>query len=129
MSLNSEHMFTFLMFSAVGSLEDWDLAVQKTESRLNRVNEQRAKVGAITATLCWTPVWFCCFQLMLYYAVCQVAEKEATVARQEEDRAEQRRKAKSEKKTQKKLGKDVRAGNKRKAQQHYEDNWNDSIGR
>lgn len=66
---------------------------------------------------------------MLYYAICQVAEKEATVARQEEDRAEQRRKAKSEKKAQKKMGKDVRTGEKRKAQQDYEDNWNDSIGR
>lgn len=32
----------FLYLSA-GSLEDWDAAVQKTESRLNRVNEQRAK--------------------------------------------------------------------------------------
>lgn len=27
-----------------GSLEDWDVAVQKTETRLNRINEQRAKV-------------------------------------------------------------------------------------
>lgn len=32
--------------SPTGSLEDWDLAVQKTETRLNRVNEQRAKVGS-----------------------------------------------------------------------------------
>uniref|UniRef100_H3DEK9 Spliceosome associated factor 3, U4/U6 recycling protein n=1 Tax=Tetraodon nigroviridis TaxID=99883 RepID=H3DEK9_TETNG len=94
-----EHVCEVLLaFERVeGSLEDWDLAVQKTETRLNRVNEQRAKV----------------------------AEKEATVARQEEDRAEQRRKAKSEKKAQKKMGKDVRAGEKRKAQQDYEDNWND----
>lgn len=29
-----------------GSLEDWDLAVQKTETRMNRINEQRAKVRA-----------------------------------------------------------------------------------
>lgn len=28
-----------------GSLEDWDVAVQKTETRMNRINEQRAKVG------------------------------------------------------------------------------------
>lgn len=117
------------MLSAVGSLEDWDLAVQKTEIRLNRVNEQRAKVGAVIAALFWTAVWFSWFQLMVYYAVCQVAEKEATIARQEEDRAEQRRKAKSEKKVQKKMGKTVRAVEKRKAQQDYEDNWNDSIGR
>lgn len=116
------------MFSAVGSLEDWDLAVQKTEIRLNRVNEQRAKVGAFTATLCWTAVWFSCWQPMLTYAICQVAEKEATVARQEEDRAEQRRKAKSDKKAQKKMGKHVRVGEKRKAQQDYDDNWNNSIG-
>lgn len=30
--------------SLPGSLEDWDIAVQKTETRLNRINEQRAKV-------------------------------------------------------------------------------------
>lgn len=66
---------------------------------------------------------------MLYSAFSQVAVKEATVARQEEDRAEQRRKAKSDKKAQKKMGKDVRAGEKRKAQQDYEDNWNNSTGK
>lgn len=32
--------------SPTGSLEDWDLAVQKTETRMNRINEQRAKVRA-----------------------------------------------------------------------------------
>lgn len=32
--------------SPTGALEDWDVAVQKTETRLNRVNEQRAKVEA-----------------------------------------------------------------------------------
>lgn len=58
-----------------------------------------------------------------------MAEKEATVARQEEDRAEQRRKAKSDKKGQRKTGKDVRFGEKRKAQRDYEDNWNDSTGK
>lgn len=30
--------------SPPGSLEDWDTAVQKTESRINRVNQQRVKV-------------------------------------------------------------------------------------
>lgn len=30
--------------SPSGSLEDWDTAVQKTESRINRVNQQRVKV-------------------------------------------------------------------------------------
>lgn len=34
-----------------GSLEDWDAAVQKTENRLARVNEQRVKVGG------WGGVW------------------------------------------------------------------------
>lgn len=39
--------------SPAGSLEDWDVAVQKTETRLNRINEQRAKVGAhISSVLC-----------------------------------------------------------------------------
>uniref|UniRef100_A0A671X856 Spliceosome associated factor 3, U4/U6 recycling protein n=1 Tax=Sparus aurata TaxID=8175 RepID=A0A671X856_SPAAU len=43
-----EHVCEVLLtFERVeGSLEDWDLAVQKTETRLNRVNEQRAKVGS-----------------------------------------------------------------------------------
>lgn len=31
-------------FYPLGTLEDWDAAVQKTENRLARVNEQRAKV-------------------------------------------------------------------------------------
>ncbi|XP_047447825.1 squamous cell carcinoma antigen recognized by T-cells 3 [Mugil cephalus] len=95
-----EHVCEVLLtFERVeGSLEDWDVAVQKTETRLNRVNEQRAKV----------------------------AEKEANLARQEEDRAEQRRKAKSEKKTQKKFQHGSRAGEKRKAEQDdYQDEWNE----
>lgn len=48
--------------SPVGSLEDWDLAVQKTETRLNRVNEQRAKVGARVSVVldrCTMTLLFC----------------------------------------------------------------------
>lgn len=45
-----------------GSLEDWDFAVQKTETRLNRINEQRAKVGAV---LHRPGVSFGCLWLML----------------------------------------------------------------
>uniref|UniRef100_A0A3P8U7Y5 Spliceosome associated factor 3, U4/U6 recycling protein n=1 Tax=Amphiprion percula TaxID=161767 RepID=A0A3P8U7Y5_AMPPE len=95
-----EHVCEVLLtFERVeGSLEDWDVAVQKTETRLNRINEQRAKV----------------------------AEKEANLARQEEERAEQRRKAKSDKKTQKKFQKGTRTGEKRKAEQDdYQDEWNE----
>uniref|UniRef100_A0A4W6GB41 Spliceosome associated factor 3, U4/U6 recycling protein n=1 Tax=Lates calcarifer TaxID=8187 RepID=A0A4W6GB41_LATCA len=95
-----EHVCEVLLtFERVeGSLEDWDVAVQKTETRLNRINEQRAKV----------------------------AEKEANLARQEEERAEQRRKAKSDKKAQKKVQKGTRFGEKRKAEQDdYQDEWND----
>ncbi|CAJ1068283.1 squamous cell carcinoma antigen recognized by T-cells 3 isoform X1 [Xyrichtys novacula] len=91
-----EHVCEVLLtFERVeGSLEDWDVAVQKTETRLNRINEQRAKA----------------------------AEKEATMARQEEERADQRRRAKSEKKVQK----DNRVGEKRKAEQDdYRDEWNE----
>lgn len=33
-----------LFLNSLGTLEDWDAAVQKTENRLARVNEQRAKV-------------------------------------------------------------------------------------
>lgn len=59
----------------------------------------------------------------------QVAVKEANIARQEEDRAEQRRKAKSDKKAQKKMGRDVQAAEKRKAPPDYEDNWNNGTGK
>uniref|UniRef100_A0A8P4KHF6 Spliceosome associated factor 3, U4/U6 recycling protein n=1 Tax=Dicentrarchus labrax TaxID=13489 RepID=A0A8P4KHF6_DICLA len=95
-----EHVCEVLLtFERVeGSLEDWDLAVQKTETRLNRVNEQRAKV----------------------------AVKEANMARQEDDRADHRRKAKSDKKSQKKVQKGTRAGEKRRAEQDdYHNEWNE----
>ncbi|XP_061866396.1 squamous cell carcinoma antigen recognized by T-cells 3 isoform X2 [Colius striatus] len=69
-----------------GTLEDWDAAVQKTENRLARVNEQRAKA----------------------------AEKEAALAKQEEEKAEQRKQARAEKKASKKA-KRARAGDKRRA--------------
>uniref|UniRef100_A0A8C1D4L4 Spliceosome associated factor 3, U4/U6 recycling protein n=1 Tax=Cyprinus carpio carpio TaxID=630221 RepID=A0A8C1D4L4_CYPCA len=90
-----EHVCDVLLnFERVeGSLEDWDAAVQKTETKLNRVNEQR------------------------------VAEKEAVLARQEEEKAEHRRKAKADKKAQKKSQKTDRAGDKRKAEDEYEEEW------
>ncbi|KAB5528341.1 hypothetical protein PHYPO_G00139150 [Pangasianodon hypophthalmus] len=98
-----EHVCEVLLtFERVeGSLEDWDAAVQKTESRLNRVNEQRAKA----------------------------AEKEALLVRQEEERAEQRRKAKAEKKAQKKSQKTNRTGDKRKAEDVGEDEWGEETER
>ncbi|XP_076843350.1 spliceosome associated factor 3, U4/U6 recycling protein [Brachyhypopomus gauderio] len=92
-----EHVCEVLLtFERVeGSLGDWDAAVQKTESRLNRVNEQRAKV----------------------------AEKEAQQAQQEEVRVEQRRKVRAEKKVQKKVQKTSRTGDKRKAEDQCEEEW------
>uniref|UniRef100_A0A8D0CMW1 Spliceosome associated factor 3, U4/U6 recycling protein n=1 Tax=Sander lucioperca TaxID=283035 RepID=A0A8D0CMW1_SANLU len=93
----SEVLLTFERVE--GSLEDWDVAVQKTETRLNRINEQRAKV----------------------------AEKEANLARQEEEKADQRRKTKVDKKAQRKVQKGSRVGEKRKAEQDdYQDEWNDN---
>ncbi|NWI72869.1 SART3 protein, partial [Dryoscopus gambensis] len=77
-----------------GTLEDWDAAVQKTENRLARVNEQRAKA----------------------------AEKEAALAKQEEERAEQRKQARAEKKASKKAKK-TRVGDKRKADEDDEGEW------
>ncbi|KAM4808535.1 squamous cell carcinoma antigen recognized by T-cells 3 isoform 1-T1 [Rhinophrynus dorsalis] len=74
-----------------GSLEDWDVAVQKTENRLARVNEQRAKA----------------------------AEKEAILAKQEEAKAEQREKSRAEKKAAKK-GKKAKPGEKRKMEEEEE---------
>ncbi|XP_063769347.1 squamous cell carcinoma antigen recognized by T-cells 3 [Pseudophryne corroboree] len=80
-----------------GSLEDWDAAVLKIETKLSRVKEQRAKA----------------------------AEKEATFARQEEEKAEQRKKTRAEKKSAKKVKK-VKPGDKRKAEDEYEDEeWGD----
>ncbi|KAM6403876.1 squamous cell carcinoma antigen recognized by T-cells 3 isoform 2-T2 [Rhynochetos jubatus] len=77
-----------------GTLEDWDAAVQKTENRLARVNEQRAKA----------------------------AEKEAALAKQEEEKAEQRKQARAEKKASKKAKK-PRIGDKRKADEDDEGEW------
>ncbi|XP_026715498.1 squamous cell carcinoma antigen recognized by T-cells 3 isoform X2 [Athene cunicularia] len=77
-----------------GTLEDWDAAVQKTENRLARVNEQRAKA----------------------------AEKEAALAKQEEEKAEQRKQARAEKKASKKAKK-PRIGDKRKADDDDEGEW------
>ncbi|KAJ7420159.1 Squamous cell carcinoma antigen recognized by T-cells 3 [Willisornis vidua] len=77
-----------------GTLEDWDAAVQKTENRLARVNEQRAKA----------------------------AEKEAALAKQEEEKAEQRKQARAEKKASKKA-KRARTGDKRKAEEEDEGEW------
>ncbi|KAK0152350.1 Squamous cell carcinoma antigen recognized by T-cells 3 [Merluccius polli] len=71
-----------------GSLEDWDAAVQKTDTRLGRRQEQLARA----------------------------AEKEANHAVQEEEKVEQRRKSKADKKAQKKSQQGGRPGDKRKAE-------------
>ncbi|GCC23990.1 hypothetical protein chiPu_0002388 [Chiloscyllium punctatum] len=83
-----EHVCDVLLaFERVeGSLEDWDLAVEKTETRLNRVNEQRAKA----------------------------AEKEALLTKQEEEKNMQRKKGRSEKKAARKAQKQALPGDKRK---------------
>ncbi|KAM6155289.1 squamous cell carcinoma antigen recognized by T-cells 3 isoform 2-T2 [Rhynchocyon petersi] len=79
-----------------GTLEDWDVAVQKTETRLARVNEQRLKA----------------------------AEKEAVLAQQEEEKAEQRKRVRAEKKALKKKKK-MRAGDKPRADEDEEKEWGD----
>ncbi|XP_004416217.1 PREDICTED: squamous cell carcinoma antigen recognized by T-cells 3 isoform X2 [Odobenus rosmarus divergens] len=79
-----------------GTLEDWDIAVQKTETRLARVNEQRIKA----------------------------AEKEAALAQQEEEKAEQRKRARAEKKALKKKKK-TRGTDKRRAEEDDEKEWGD----
>lgn len=55
-----------------------------------------------------------------------MAEKEANLAHQEEERTDQRRKAKAEKKGQKKGQKGIRAGEKRRAEH---DEWNEESGK
>lgn len=77
-----------------GTLEDWDIAVQKTETRLVRVNEQRLKA----------------------------AEKEAALAQQEEERAEQQKRAKAEKKLLKRKKK-TRGVEQRRAEEDDEKEW------
>ncbi|XP_062038290.1 squamous cell carcinoma antigen recognized by T-cells 3 isoform X1 [Lepus europaeus] len=79
-----------------GTLEDWDVAVQKTETRLARVNEQRLKA----------------------------AEKEAALAQQEEEKAEQRKRARAEKKALKKKKK-TRSTDKRPAEEEDDKEWGD----
>nr|XP_020731701.1 squamous cell carcinoma antigen recognized by T-cells 3 [Odocoileus virginianus texanus] len=79
-----------------GTLEDWDIAVQKTETRLARVNEQRIKA----------------------------AEKEAALAQQEEEKAEQRKRARAEKKALKKKKK-TRGADKHRADEDDEKEWGD----
>ncbi|XP_036908246.1 squamous cell carcinoma antigen recognized by T-cells 3 isoform X2 [Sturnira hondurensis] len=79
-----------------GTLEDWDVAVQKTETRLARVNEQRMKA----------------------------AEKEAALAQQEEERAQQRKRARAEKQASKKKKK-TRGADKRRADEEDEKEWGD----
>lgn len=78
-----------------GSLDDWDNAVQKTEARLSRINEQRTKAAA----------------------------KEAVLTRQEEEKAEQRKKSRAEKKALKKAKKPTKGGEKRKADEDDEGEW------
>ncbi|XP_060105445.1 squamous cell carcinoma antigen recognized by T-cells 3 isoform X2 [Heteronotia binoei] len=77
-----------------GTLEDWDAAVQKIENRLARVNEQRAKA----------------------------AEKEAALAKQEEERTEQRKQSRAEKRAAKK-SKKPKAGDKRKVDEDGDGEW------
>lgn len=58
-----------------------------------------------------------------------MAEKEAVMARQEEEKADHHRKAKSEKRAQKNIQKGLRAGQKRKAEQDaYNNEWNETSG-
>ncbi|KAI5133240.1 squamous cell carcinoma antigen recognized by T-cells 3 isoform X1 [Manis pentadactyla] len=78
-----------------GTLEDWDIAIQKTETRLARVNEQRIKA----------------------------AEKEAALAQQEEEKVERKR-ARAEKKALKKKKK-TRGMDKHKADEDDEKEWGD----
>nr|XP_023689134.1 squamous cell carcinoma antigen recognized by T-cells 3 [Paramormyrops kingsleyae] len=94
-----EHVCEVLLtFERVeGTLEDWDVAVQKTETRLARLQEQRNKA----------------------------AEKEALLAHQEVGRVEQRKKAKAEKKAHKKAQRAGRAGEKRKATEQEEEEGED----
>ncbi|KAM5238138.1 squamous cell carcinoma antigen recognized by T-cells 3 isoform 1-T1 [Ctenodactylus gundi] len=78
-----------------GTLEDWDVAVQKTETRLARVAEQRMKA----------------------------AEKEVALAQQEEEKAEQRKRARAEKKALKKKKKP--RGTDRPRDEEDEKAWGD----
>ncbi|XP_053555809.1 squamous cell carcinoma antigen recognized by T-cells 3 [Bombina bombina] len=84
-----------------GSLEDWDTAVQKTENKLSRISEQRAKAAA----------------------------KEAKLAQQEEEKADQKKKLRAEKKASKKFKK-AKPGEKRKVEdeEEEEEEWGEEAG-
>ncbi|KAL2092793.1 hypothetical protein ACEWY4_012591 [Coilia grayii] len=84
-----EHVCEVLLtFERVeGSLEDWDAAVQKTETKLSRVTEQRARA----------------------------AEKEANQAQLQKGKTEEWRRAKADKATLKKSNKSKHIAEKRKA--------------
>lgn len=72
----------------------------------------------------------CAFHIGSYiYISVQAAEKEALLVRHEEERADQRRKAKAEKKAQKKSQKTNRTGDKRKAEDVGEDEWGEETGK
>lgn len=83
------------------------------------------------SALHWANVSFSRFsKCFSAWPICQAAEKEANLARQEEERVEQRRKAKSDKKAQKKFQRGNRVGEKRKAEQDdYHDEWNEDYGK
>ncbi|XP_076126245.1 spliceosome associated factor 3, U4/U6 recycling protein isoform X1 [Alosa pseudoharengus] len=85
-----EHVCEVLLtFERVeGTLEDWDSALLKTESKLSRISEQRART----------------------------AEKEANQVKHEEVKAEERRRVKANKKTLKKSHKSKYTAEKRKAE-------------
>lgn len=78
------------------------------------------------AAVCFCAVMFITYSLSLS----QVAEKEAHLVRQEEEKTEQRRRAKADKKNQKKGQKGSRPGDKRKAEdKDYEDEWGEESGK
>lgn len=76
--------------------------------------------------------WFCFFPHCISHLTCislQAAEKEALLVRQEEGRAEHRRKNKAEKKAQKKTQKTNRTGDKRKAEDAGDNEWEEETGK
>lgn len=53
-----------------GSLEDWDVAVQKTETRLNRINEQRTKVRTRVTRLLTRTILLLLANVIMFCPIC-----------------------------------------------------------
>lgn len=109
---------------------EWDFIIfftlESNSCRFFYDRIERKKHSFACAAVCFCAVLF----ITSSQSLSQVAEKEAHLVRQEEEKTEQRRRAKADKKNQKKGQKGSRPGEKRKAEdKDYEDEWGEESGK